>query len=154
MRINHLIKASIEAEAESQRMEFYSLGNRGHYGKAQKSYAIGKAQEIGVRATARLLKLPRRTIQRWLREKGIEVKRCPDWVYEWAYWRRKGREKWERIKYYIKWRHLKRAKRSDKLTLKKRTGPLLLIQLKNNKPFLVLKTQKKHKARNNKNTFK
>lgn len=102
MRINLLKKALIEAEAESNRMEFYVLGSGGHYSKAQKSYAINKAHEIGVRATARLLRLPRRTIQRWLRGKGIEVKRCPAWVYEWAYWRRKSREKWERIKYYIK----------------------------------------------------
>jgi len=102
MRINHLKKALIEAEAESQRMEFYSLGSGGHYSREQKSYAIEKAQEIGVRATAKLLRLSRRTIQRWLREKGIKVKRCPAWVYEWAYWRRKSREKWERIKYYIK----------------------------------------------------
>jgi len=30
------------------------------------------------------------TIQRWLRVKGIQVKRCPSWVYDWAYWRRKS----------------------------------------------------------------
>jgi len=102
MRTNHLIKALIETGAESQRMEFYSLGSGGRYSREQKSYVVDKAQEIGVRATARLLRIPRRTIQRWLREKGIEVKRCPDWVYQWAYWRRKSREKWERIKYYIK----------------------------------------------------
>jgi hypothetical protein len=42
--------------------------------------------------------MPRRTIQRWLRANGIAVKRCPDWVYSWAYWRNKRREKWDRIK--------------------------------------------------------
>lgn len=102
METSQLIKALIEAEAESQRIEFYSLGSGGHYSNEQKSYATEKAQEIGVRATARLLRLPRRSLQRWLREKSITVKRCPDWVYEWAYRRRKSREKWERIKYYIK----------------------------------------------------
>jgi len=102
MRINHLIKALIEAEAEEERAKFYSLGSGGHYSTDQKNYALTKAQGIGVRATARLLRIPRRTIQRWLRGKGITVKRCPAWVYEWAYWRRKSREKWERIKYYIK----------------------------------------------------
>ena len=49
----------------------------------------------GVRYTARTLGLQRKTIQRWLRAEGIQVKRCPDWVYDWAYWRRKRREKWE-----------------------------------------------------------
>jgi hypothetical protein len=102
MNTSKLIKALIEAETESQRIEFYSLGPGGHYSKEQKNYAIEKVQEIGVRATARLLRIPRRTIQRWLRGKGITVKRCPDWVYEWAYRRKKSREKWERIKYYIK----------------------------------------------------
>jgi len=102
MKTSQLIKAIIEAEAESKRMEFYTLGSGGHYSEAQKRYATARAQEIGVRATARLLRVPRRTLQRWLREKGITVKRCPDWVYEWADKRRKGREKWERIKYYIK----------------------------------------------------
>ena len=102
MKTSQLIKALIEAEAENQRIEFYSLGSGGQYSSKQKSYATEKAQEIGVRATARLLRIPRRTLQRWLRKKGIKVKRCPDWVYEWAYRRKKSREKWERIKYYIK----------------------------------------------------
>ncbi|MFO7928847.1 MAG: hypothetical protein R6U35_04195 [Candidatus Humimicrobiaceae bacterium] len=102
MKTSELIKAVIKAEAESQRIEFYSLGSGGQYSSKQKTYAREKAQEIGVRATARLLKLPRGTIQRWLKGKGITVKRYPDWVYEWAYRRRKNREKWERIKYYIK----------------------------------------------------
>jgi hypothetical protein len=102
MKTKELIRAAIDEENYYKRIEFYSLGSGGHYSKEQKNYAIEKAQEIGVRATARLLKLPRRTLQRWLRAKGIKVKRCPDWVYEWAYRRRKSREKWERIKYYIK----------------------------------------------------
>lgn len=72
----------------------------GHYTPEQKAYAIQKAQSIGVRATSRLLQIPRRTIQRWLRSEGILIKRSPDWVYDWAYWRRKRREKWERIKVY------------------------------------------------------
>jgi len=44
--------------------------------------------------------MPRRTIQRWLRAERLTVKRCPDWVYEWACWRRKRQEKWKRIKAY------------------------------------------------------
>jgi len=32
--------------------------------------------------------------------KGITVKRCPDWVYDWAYWRRKRIEKLKRRLYF------------------------------------------------------
>ena len=98
-----LIRLWIEAEKRKQLSYFNSLNtNGGQYTSEQKEYAIEKAATIGVRATSRLLHLPRRTIQRWLREKGITVKRCPDWVYDWAYWRRKRREKWERIMLYRK----------------------------------------------------
>jgi hypothetical protein len=94
-----LIRLWIEAENRKQLSYFQRLNPKGgHYTQEQKEYAIEKAKSIGVRATSRLFNLPRRTIQRWLREKGITVKRCPDWVYDWTYWRRKRREKWERIK--------------------------------------------------------
>jgi len=53
---------------------------------------------MGVRATSRLLHVPRRTIQRWLRAEGITVKRCPDWVYGWAYWRKKRQQNRKRTK--------------------------------------------------------
>ncbi len=96
-----LIRLWIEVENRKQLTYFNSLSkNRGQYTSEQKEYAIEKASTIGVRATSRLLHLPRRTIQRWLRAKGIRVKRCPDWVYSWAYWRNKRREKWGRIKAY------------------------------------------------------
>lgn len=102
LEIRELIRASIVEEELNKREKFRALGSgKKRYNEEQKEYAINKAQEIGVRATARLLQLPRKTIQRWLRAKGTRVKRCPDWVYDWAYWRRKRREKWERIKYYI-----------------------------------------------------
>ncbi len=96
-----LIRLYIEVENRKQLFYFNSLNPDGReYSPEQKEYAIEKAKSIGVRATSRLLNLPRRTIQRWLREKGVTVKRCPNWVYDWAYWRRKRREKWERIKAY------------------------------------------------------
>ncbi len=96
-----LIRAFIEEEILNKRAEFRALGSgKKRYTEEQKGYAINKAQEIGVRATARLLQLQRKTIQRWLGVKGIQVKRCPSWVYEWAYWRRKRWEKWERIRFY------------------------------------------------------
>lgn len=98
-----LIRMFIEEENREKRAQFNSLGlGRGHYTSDQKDYAINKAISIGVRATSRLLNVQRRTIQRWLRAKGITVKRCPPWVYDWAYWRRKSREKWERIISYRK----------------------------------------------------
>ena len=92
----------IEEENREKLFYFRTLSSkkRGHHTDKQKVYAIEKAQSMGVRATSRLLHLPRRTIQRWLRVKGIRVKRCPDWVYDWAHWRRKRREKWDRIKAY------------------------------------------------------
>jgi len=97
------IRAFIQELNEEKRFEFRALGYRKkkkRYTQKQKDFAIKMTQEKGVRATARILELPRRTIQRWLRSQGIWVKRCPDWVYDWAYWRRKRNEKWERIRAY------------------------------------------------------
>ena len=89
-----LIRLWIEVENRKQLTYFNSLNkNRGQYTSEQKEYAIEKASTIGVRATSRLLHVPRRTIQRWLKAEGIRVKRCPDWVYDWAYWRRRRIEK-------------------------------------------------------------
>jgi DNA invertase Pin-like site-specific DNA recombinase len=99
----NLIRAFIEELNEEKRFDFRFLGYRKkkhRYTQKQKDFAIRLAQEKGVRATAKILGLHRKTIQRWLRAEGIWVKRCPDWVYEWAYWRRKRNEKWERIRRY------------------------------------------------------
>ena len=104
-----LIRSWIEVENHKQLSYFQSLNPKGgHYTQEQKEYVVEKAKSIGVRATSRLLHLPRKSIQRWLRKRGVIVQRCPDWVYDWAYWKRKRREKWERIMSYRKWRHLKR----------------------------------------------
>jgi DNA invertase Pin-like site-specific DNA recombinase len=100
---NHQIRELIEQFNEEKRSYFAALGHKRkglRFHADQRAYAVRLAQEIGVRATARILGLQRKTIQRWLRAKGIWVKPCPDWVYDWAYWRRKRREKWERIKAY------------------------------------------------------
>ena len=94
-----LIRMWIGAENRRQLFNFQSLNpGGGHYTTGQKEYAIEKAKSIGIRATSRLLQVPRRTIQRWLRAEAIAVKRRPDWVYDWAEWRKKRWEKWERIK--------------------------------------------------------
>ncbi len=95
------IKIFIAEENAYLRAEFRDLNPKREskrYTQEQKDWAINKAVEIGVRATAKLLSLQRKTIQRWLRESGITVRRCPGWVYDWAYWRNKRRKKWERIK--------------------------------------------------------
>ena len=89
-----LIRLWIESENRKQLSYFNGLNPEGgHYTREQKEYAVEKVKSIGVRATSRLLKLPRRTIQRRLRSEGIIVKRCPNWVYDWAYWRRRRIEK-------------------------------------------------------------
>jgi hypothetical protein len=80
-----LIRMYIEEDNRKKRAQFNALGlGRGQYSSDQKDYTIDKAMSIGARATSRLLNVPRRTIQSWLRTKGITVKRCPDWVYDWA----------------------------------------------------------------------
>jgi hypothetical protein len=79
-------------------MGYEKKSNR--YTQRQKDYAVSMAQESGVRATGRILGLQRRTIQRWLRAQGICVKRCPDWLWDWVYYRQKRNEKWERIRAY------------------------------------------------------
>ena len=80
---------------EEQRVEFESLGNDGHYTDNQRSYAFELIDQNGIRATAKILKVPRRTLQRWCRKYHIHVKRCPEWVYGWAERRRKRREFWQ-----------------------------------------------------------
>ncbi len=79
---------------------FMSIGNDGHYTDKQKEYAIEQIDEYGIRATARILDLPRRTLQRWCRQCNVQVKRCPAWVYEWAEKRRRRQDFWERRGYY------------------------------------------------------
>ena len=85
---------------EEKRDEFiYLLGDgTRRYTKEQKAHAINMVQDKGVRSTARILGLHRKTLQRWLRAEGIQVKRCPGWVYEWAYWRQKRQEIWKKRK--------------------------------------------------------
>jgi len=88
------------AENEKLKKRFRSLGDgKKVYTEAQKKYALSFIDENGVRATARMLEIPRRTIQRWCRKYGKPVKRCPAWVYDWAYRRHKRREFWRRRGY-------------------------------------------------------
>ena len=88
-----------EESNEEKRYEFETLGNDGQYTDEQRTYAFELLNESGIRATARILKIPRRTLQRWCKRHDIFVRRCPSWVYEWAERRRKRREFWQRRGY-------------------------------------------------------
>lgn len=79
--------------------EFEAMGTGGRYSQEQKDYALGLIDQYGVRATARILQLPRRTLQRWCRSQRKYVRRCPDWVYSWAAKRRRKRDFWSRRGY-------------------------------------------------------
>ncbi len=94
-----LIKMMIKEGNEDKRYYFKSLGKGGQYTESQKQYAFELIHESGMRATAKILDMPRRTLQRWCRKYGIYVRRCPGWVYDWAERRRKKREFWKRRGY-------------------------------------------------------
>ena len=84
---------------DDKRYEFRSLDKGGQYTESQKRYAFELIDQYGIRATARILQIPRRTLQRWCRGNRVYVRRCPAWVYEWAERRRKRREFWQRRGY-------------------------------------------------------
>jgi hypothetical protein len=96
-----IISLLIEVENEENRMRFYSLDeNKRNYSHGQQTFALSLVDIHGVRATARLLEIPRRTIQRWCTKEGKQVKRYPDWMYEWAEKKRRKREFWRSRGYY------------------------------------------------------
>lgn len=84
---------------DDMRLDFEAMGIGGRYCEKQKEYALKLIDEYGVRAVARILDLPRRTLQRWCREHSKYVRRCPEWVYSWAARRQKRREFWMRRGY-------------------------------------------------------
>ena len=92
-------KTLAELFNEEKRDLFQAFGEGGRYTQRQKNYAFELIDEHGIRATAKILQIPRRTLQRWCRDYGILVKRCPYWVYGWAERRRKRREFWQRRGY-------------------------------------------------------
>jgi len=96
-----MIQIMAEVFNEEKREHFQTLGDgRYFYSEAQKQYALSLLENYGVRTTSSILQIPRRTIQRWCRQYGKQVKRCPLWVYDWAERRHKRREFWERRGYY------------------------------------------------------
>lgn len=89
-----------ETNMETQ-VEFAILGKgKRTYTGGQRDFVLSLIDQYGVRATSRILQIPRRTIQRWCRKRGKFVSRCPYWVYRWAEARRKRREFWRRRGYY------------------------------------------------------
>jgi transposase-like protein len=70
-------------------------GHAGRYSAAQRRRALELVREHGVSATARILRVGRRTLQRWSREAG-QVNGVPGWVRPWAERRRRERERMAR----------------------------------------------------------
>lgn len=97
-----LIRALVELQNEEMQVHFAMLGRKSkrNYTSEQKGFALSQLNTYGVRATSRILQIPRRTIQRWCRQYNKRIKRCPLWVYDWAERRRRRREFWERRGYY------------------------------------------------------
>lgn len=83
---------------QDKKAEFDRLGYlySWRYTDEQKKYALEMATRSGIRATARILEIPRRTIQRWRSQFHIEIKRFPDWVYPWVKGRNKRNEFWQK----------------------------------------------------------
>ena len=94
------IQASIQEQIQAQRETFYCLGHGRPYTQDQKDFAFDLIADAGIRATARILAIPRRTLQRWCRQQGVHVRRCPGWVRDWAQRRRQRKEFWQRRGYY------------------------------------------------------
>jgi len=84
---------------DDMRGQFEAMGMGGQYHQCQKDYALKLIGRYGVRATARILEIPRRTLQRWCRSQSKRVRRCPAWVYTWAARRREKRAFWSRRGY-------------------------------------------------------
>lgn len=95
MNTKEMMRLMHEEVYEGKRALFFSLGDRQGYTEEQKRFAFELIAEHGMRATARILRIPRRTLQRWCRQYGIYVKRCPSWVRDWAKRRREKRRFWE-----------------------------------------------------------
>jgi hypothetical protein len=88
-----------QAICDEMREEFEAMGTGGLYCQQQKEYALGLIDRFGLRAAARILGMPRRTLQRWCRAQCKYVRRYPDWVYSWAARRKRRREFWARRGY-------------------------------------------------------
>lgn len=81
-----------EQHFAEMRAEFRATGTPGkRYSPEQVETALRLVREKGVRRTAHILHVPRRTLQRWCRSYEIDVPRVPEWVIPWAMRRRRAR---------------------------------------------------------------
>jgi len=75
---------------KSDKDEIYINGIKAKYSwkytQRQQAFALNQVYEYGVRATSRILQIPRSTLQNWIRKYNINVPRYPDWM---DMWRRK-----------------------------------------------------------------
>ena len=65
-----MFRSAAEQFNEEKRYEFESLSDDGQYTDKQRTYAFELINESGIRATARILGIPRRTLQRWCKRHG------------------------------------------------------------------------------------
>lgn len=87
------MKSIIGALNAATRAEFRALGGPGaRYATAQKDMALALVDQHGIRGVVRVLRLNRRTLQRWCRKSGKTVPDCPPWLKGWAEQRRKRLE--------------------------------------------------------------
>lgn len=79
-----------------RQIDFYALQDykSRYYSPKQKEFVFNHVSNYGVRTTARILEIQRKTIQRWCRQYGVKVKRCPDWVRPWAFRRNRRKKVW------------------------------------------------------------
>jgi len=91
------IKAMIEEMNEMTRYRFNKLNDDKEelyingikaqhswkYTQKQQAFAMNQICEYGVRATARILQIPRSTLQNWIRKYYIDVPRYPQWMDSW-----------------------------------------------------------------------
>ena len=94
-----VINQTLQVIYDEIMQDFKSMGRGFRYSEHQKNFAFDLIDRCGIRATAKVLQMPRRTLQRWCRTYDIAVKRCPSWVYDWVSRRKKRREFWARRGY-------------------------------------------------------
>jgi len=70
-RLLHRISA--EQSNEKLKEVFQSLGQGNKYTDEQKALAFELIDEYGIRATTKILGVPRRTLQRWCRKNNVDV---------------------------------------------------------------------------------
>lgn len=96
-RQKQLFKSMIDYYNAEKRDEFKAMTTGHRYTDDQKQFVFDLIKKIGIRATAKVLDIPRRTIHRWTAKHGVKVKRSPDWVYIRAGQRKKNQVFWSQI---------------------------------------------------------